>query len=100
MVDDTSALERSMGSADFCSPTSIEPRSLASDAFREKHLSLLDRIRSPEKLVDLQLKLSEEEPYFALCTDEAIAAYFSKWGIPISTKRELELFGLAIDERI
>lgn len=61
---------------------------------------LLSQIDSPERIIELQLKLDEQFPYFQISPEEAIRDYFSNFGIPISNKRDLELFSFALAQRV
>ena len=61
---------------------------------------LQQQVASPERLVELQLQLGEKEAFFELCEDEGIANYFGQMGIPISSRRDLQLFSYALSLKI
>lgn len=55
---------------------------------------------NPERIIDLQIRLDEDLPYFQISSDESIRDYFSRFGVPITNKRDLELFSSALSERV
>lgn len=80
---------------------SIETSSqLDDDKRKEQYMELLDQVDSPRKVEELQLRFEGDRPYFQLCDDRAIASYFSRWGVPITTKRDLDLFSDALAEKV
>lgn len=80
---------------------SIEPnQQLDEDKKREQYTTLLDQVDLPQKVAELQLRFDEDKPYFDLCGDEAIAAYFSRWGVPIHSRRDLTLFSEALADKV
>lgn len=70
------------------------------DQKREEYVRLLDQVDSPQNVAELQLRFEEDKPYFQLCDDKAIASYFSRWKVPITTKSDLDLFSDALAEKV
>lgn len=73
---------------------------LGDDQKREQYGQLLNQVDSPQRVAELQLRFEEDKPYFQLCDDEAIASYFSRWNVPIATRRDLDLFSDALAEKV
>lgn len=100
MTPPNSGIERALHYA-IVNDHSIETSSkLDDDLKKEQYEKLLDQIDSPQKVVELQLRLEEDKPYFQLFDDGAIASYFSRWNVPITTKRDLDLFSDTLAEKV
>ncbi len=61
---------------------------------------VLSQIESPERLIELQLRLEEDLPYFQISSDESIRDYFTRFGVQITDKRDLQLFSYALANQI
>ena len=77
----------------------ISPQ-LERDQKISQYQKLLDQIDSPEKVGELLLKLEDQKPYFQLCSDEAIADYFSRFQVPITSRKDLDLFAETLAEKV
>lgn len=92
-------LEKALTYTHF-SPGGVEVSSqLEMDQKSSGYSGLLTQI-SPERIVELQLRLDEDIPYFQISSDESIGIYFARFGIPISSRADLELFSSALAQRI
>lgn len=60
----------------------------------------IEGISGIEQLIALQERLEQDLPYFQLSTNENIAAYFSRWNVPIGCKSDLTLFSSVLAEKI
>jgi len=65
---------------------------------RVQYERLLQQVDSSERLAELQLRLEDDQPYFQLCSDDAIAAYFDRWDVPITSKIDLDIFSQVLSE--
>ncbi len=65
-----------------------------------EYRQLLTKIPSSERLVELQIRLENDLPYFLLCDDAAIEAYFSRWHVPIQSRADLDLFAQTLSAEV
>lgn len=93
-------LERALVSTGFDSNGVIINTSVGEDEKIGGYMELLNHIESPERLIELQLKLESDLPYFEISSDDSIRNYFSHFGVQISNKRDLRLFSYTLAQKI
>ncbi|NQV91335.1 hypothetical protein HQ489_02580 [Candidatus Woesearchaeota archaeon] len=94
-------LEQALSYTSFSADGSLEVSSqMGDDQRRAQYGTLLDQVQDPNKVAALLVRLEEDNPYFQLCSDENIHAYFQRFGISIASQRDLELFNETLGERV
>jgi hypothetical protein len=94
-------LEQAVTYASFSSDGSLEVSSqMDEDQRRQQYSSLLDKVQNPIKVASLLVRLEEDTPYFQLCSDENVHSYFQRFGVPISSRKDLELFIETLGDRV
>lgn len=93
-------LEMALLSAGFDSNGVTVNPSVEENQKISRYMGLLDQIEFPERLMELQLKLESDIPYFEISSDGSIREYFSNFGVLIENKRDLRLFSYALASKI
>ena len=73
---------------------------LAQDQKVVQYQRIVLQLKDTGALINLQIQLDQDLPYFALCSDENLQAYFGRWKLPIESKADLQLFSEVLSERI
>ena len=100
MTDELSSIEKALTYAEL-----TEQSEIVVNGDQEKHDKLLAYQKKlngipSSKLIDIQLNLESQIPYFTFCKDENIKRYFSQFDLPFASIDDLELFSYALSQEL